>query len=101
MPGSLPVQLQVTMGSGLVDPSGDSGWDGASRCRTTVGLGEHRTVVRELFGKPCFGRLVLKHPEVRERKKKDQILRVKCTNIYRGFKPNRLAVSPVTDNLSL
>ena len=26
MPGSLPVQPQVTMGSGLVDPSGDAGW---------------------------------------------------------------------------
>ena len=39
MPGSLPVQPQVTMGSGLVDLSGDSGWDGASRCRTTVGFG--------------------------------------------------------------
>ena len=46
MPGSLPVQPQVIMGSGLVDLSGDSGWDGASRCRTTVGLDEHRIVVR-------------------------------------------------------
>ena len=47
MPGSLPVQPQVIMGSGLVDLSCDSGWDGASRCRRTVGLDGHRTVVRE------------------------------------------------------
>ena len=46
MPGSLPVQPQVTMGSGLVDLSCDSDWDGASICRTTVGLDEHRIVVR-------------------------------------------------------
>ena len=26
MPGSLSMQLQVNMGSGLVDLSGDSGW---------------------------------------------------------------------------
>ena len=55
----------------------------------------------ELFGRPCFGHLVLKHPEVRERKERDRILRVKCTNLCRGLKPNRLAVSSVTDNLSL
>ena len=54
MPGSLPVQPQVTMGSGLVDPSGDSGWDGASRCRTTVGLDEHRIVVRGTLRKTMF-----------------------------------------------
>ena len=54
MPGSLPVQPQVTMGSGLVDLSGDSGWDGASRCRTTVGLDEHRTVVRGTLRKTMF-----------------------------------------------
>ena len=101
MPGSLPVQPQVTMGSGLVDLSCDSGWDGASRCRTTVGLDEHRKWSGELFGRPCFGHLTLKHPEVRERKERDRILRVKCTNLCRGLKPNRLAVSPVTDNLSL
>ena len=52
----------------------------------------------ELFGRPCFGRLALKHHEVRERKKRDRILRVKCTNLRRGLKPNRLAVSLVTDN---
>ena len=45
MPGSLPVQPQVTMGSG---------WDGASRCRTTVGLDEHRTVVRGTLRKTMF-----------------------------------------------
>ena len=55
----------------------------------------------ELFGRPCFGHLVLKHPEVRECKERDRILRVKCTNLYRGLKPNRLAMSPVMDNLSL
>ena len=55
----------------------------------------------ELFGRPCFGHLVLKHPEVRERKERDRILRVKCTNLCRGLKPNRLAVSPVMDSLSL
>ena len=54
MPGSLPVQPQVTMGSGLVDLSCDSGWDGASRCRTTVGLDEHRTVVRGTLRKTMF-----------------------------------------------
>ena len=54
MPRSLPVQPQVTMGSGLVDLSGDSGWDGASRCRTTVGLDEHRTVVRGTLRKTMF-----------------------------------------------
>jgi hypothetical protein len=54
MPGSLPVQPQVTMGSGLVDPSGDSGWDGASRCRTTVGLDGHRTVVIGTLQKTMF-----------------------------------------------
>src|SRR3989337_1822625 len=77
MPGSLPVQPQVNMGSGLVDLSSDSGWDGASRCRTTVGLNEPGQWSEELFGRPCFGRLVLKHSEVRERKKRDRILRVK------------------------
>src|SRR3990170_3243808 len=55
----------------------------------------------ELFGRPCFRHLVLKHPEVRERKKRDRILRVKCINLCRGLKPNRLAVSPVMDNLSI
>ena len=100
MPGSLPVQPRVTMGSGLVDLNCDSGWDGASRCRTTVGVDEHRRS-GELFERPGFGRLVLKQPEVRERKKRDRILWVKCTNLCRGLKPNRLAVSPVTDNLSL
>ena len=54
MPGCLPVQPQVTMGSGLVDLSGDSGWDGASRCRTTVGLDEHQTVVRGTLRKTMF-----------------------------------------------
>ena len=54
MPGSLPVQPQVTMGSGLVDLSCDSGWDGASRCRTTVGLDEHRTMVRGTLRKTMF-----------------------------------------------
>ena len=54
MLGSLPVQPQVTMGSGLVDLSCDSGWDGASRCRTTVGLDEHRTVVRGTLRKTMF-----------------------------------------------
>ena len=54
MLGSLPVQPQVTMGSGLVGPSGDSGWDGASRCRTTVGLDEHRTVVKGTLWKTMF-----------------------------------------------
>ena len=54
MPGSLPVQPQVIMGSGLVDLSCDSGWDGASRCRTTVGLDEHRTVVRGTLRKTMF-----------------------------------------------
>ena len=54
MPGSLPVQPQVTMGSGLVYLSCDSGWDGASRCRTTVGLDEHRTVVRGTLRKTMF-----------------------------------------------
>ena len=54
MPGSLPVQPQVTMGSGLVDLSCDSGWYGASRCRTTVGLDEHRTVVRGTLQKTMF-----------------------------------------------
>src|SRR3954468_14093358 len=71
MPGSLPVQPQVTMGSGLVDLSGDSGWDGASRCRTTVGLYWMGTGQwsAELFGRPCFGHLLLQHHEVREHKK--------------------------------
>ena len=54
MPGSLPVQPQVIMGSGLVDLSCDSGWDGASRFRTTVGLDEHRTVVRGTLRKTMF-----------------------------------------------
>ena len=54
MPESLPVQLQVTMGSGLVDPSGDSGWDGASKCRTMIGLDEHRKVVRGTLQKTMF-----------------------------------------------
>ena len=54
MPGSLLMQLQVTMGSGLVALSCDSGWDGASRCRTTVGLDEHRTVVRGTLRKTMF-----------------------------------------------
>ena len=54
MPGSLPMQPQVTMGSGLVDLSGDSGWDSASRCRTTVGLDEHRIVVRGTLRKTMF-----------------------------------------------
>ena len=54
MPGSLPVQPHVTMGSGLVDLSGDYGWDGASRCRTMVGLDEHRTVVRGTLRKTMF-----------------------------------------------
>ena len=31
------MQPQVIMGSGLVDLSRDSGWDGATRCITTVG----------------------------------------------------------------
>ena len=101
MAGSLPVQPQVTMGSGLVDLSCDSGWDGTSRCRTTVGRMGTGQWSEELFGRPCFGHLVLEHPEVRERKKRDRILRVKCTNLCGGLKPNRLAVSPVTDNLSL
>ena len=55
----------------------------------------------ELFGRPCFNRPVLKHHEVRGRKGRDRIMRVKCTNLCKGLKPNRLAVSPVTDNLSL
>ena len=54
MPESLPVQPQVIMGSGLVDLSCDSGWDGASRCRTTVGLDEHRIVVRGTLRKTMF-----------------------------------------------
>ena len=54
MPGSLPVQPQVIMGSGLVDLSCDSGWDGASRCRTMVGLDEHRTVVIGTLRKTMF-----------------------------------------------
>ena len=54
MPGSLPVQPQVTMGSGVVELSGDSGWDGASRCRTMVGLDEHLTVVRGTLRKTMF-----------------------------------------------
>ena len=54
MPGSLHVQLQVTMGSGLVDLSCDFGWDGANRCRTTVGLDEHRTMVRGTLRKTMF-----------------------------------------------
>jgi hypothetical protein len=83
MPESLPVQPQVIMGSGLVDLSCDSGWDGASRCRPTVGLDEPGQWSEELFGRPCFDRLVLKHPEVRERKKRDRILRVKCTTLCR------------------
>ena len=41
-------------GSSLVDLSCDSGWDGASRCRTTVGLDEHRTVVRRTLRKTLF-----------------------------------------------
>ena len=53
-PGSLPVQPQVIMGSGLVNLSCDLGWDGASRCRTTVGLDEHRTVVRGTLRKTMF-----------------------------------------------
>src|SRR3954468_1066193 len=52
--GRILVQSQVTMGSGLVDLSCDSGWDGASRCRTTVGLDEHRTVVRGTLRKTMF-----------------------------------------------
>ena len=55
----------------------------------------------ELFGRPDFSRPILKHHEVWERKNRDWILRVKCTNLCRGLKPNQLAVSPVTDNLSL
>ena len=54
MHGSLPVQPQFTMGSGFVDPSGDSGWDGASRCRTVVGLDGHRTTVRGTLRKTMF-----------------------------------------------
>lgn len=54
MPGSLPMQPQVTMGSSLVDPTGDPSWDGASRCRTTVGLDEHQIVVRETLRKTMF-----------------------------------------------
>ena len=54
MPGSLFVQPQVIMGSGLVDLSCDFGWDGASRCRTTVGLDEHRKVVRGTLWKTMF-----------------------------------------------
>ena len=54
MPGSLPVQPHVIMGSGLVDLSCDSGCDGASRCRTMVGLDEHRTVVRGTLWKTMF-----------------------------------------------
>jgi hypothetical protein len=54
MPGSLPVQPQVTMGSGLVDLSCDSGRDGACRCRWTVGLDGHRTWVRETLWKIMF-----------------------------------------------
>ena len=50
MPGSLPVQPQVTMGSGLVDLSCDSGRDGASRCRTTVGRMGTGQWSEELFG---------------------------------------------------
>ena len=83
MPRSLPVQPQVIMGSGLVDLSCDSGWDGAGRCRPTVGLDEPGQWSEELFGRPCFGRLVPKHPEVRERKKRDRILWVKCTTLCR------------------
>ena len=54
MPGSFSVKSQVTMGSCLVDLSGDSGCDGASRCRTTVGLDEHRTMVRGTLRKTMF-----------------------------------------------
>ena len=54
MPGSLLVQPQVIMGSGLVDLSCDFGWDGASRCRTMVGLDEHRTVVRGTLRNTMF-----------------------------------------------
>ena len=54
MPESLLVQPQVTMGFGLVDLNCDSGWDGASKCRTTVGLDEHRTVVRGTLWKTMF-----------------------------------------------
>ena len=54
MPGSLPVQPQVIMGSGLVDLSCDSSWDGASRCRRMVGLDEHQTWVRGTLQKIMF-----------------------------------------------
>ena len=54
MPGSLPVRPQFTMGSGLVYLSCDSGWDDANRCRTTVGLDGHRTVVRGTLWKTMF-----------------------------------------------
>ena len=54
MPGSLPVQPQVIMGSGLVDLSCDSGWDGASRCRRTVGLDGHRQWPRGALRKTMF-----------------------------------------------
>ena len=87
MPGSLPVQPQVTTGSGLVDLSCDSGWDGASRCRTTVGLDEHRSVVRGTLRKTVSRSSVSQIPcSARNPTEEIESCGEKCTNLCRVYK---------------
>jgi hypothetical protein len=74
MPGSLPVQPQVIMGSGLVDLSCDSGGTVASRCSWKVGLDGHCPWSGKLSERPCFVCPVLKHPAVRGHKREGMVL---------------------------